>query len=296
MAKVAETTVQSQISDGDDLVYGLDDSRYPDLIYAQAGNDTVYGLKGNDFIAGEEGADILYGGEDNDRLYGGLGNDTLNGGMGNDILAGGRGNDTYLFGIGHGDDLVDDNDRRKRRVDIVTMLAGIAPEDVAVSRVGDNLVLELIATGDTLTVNQHFIRKGKNSGHYINQVEFADSGVVWTRDDLESMAVPGIAIASTSIAQQEMLTGDAVADQQLWFTSPSGGVSVNDSGADDNASEFLLANHVEQLISAVAGLPGAVGAGLTAMQDIDDLFWPTPVFSLSDPMVNRERISSPDHA
>jgi Ca2+-binding RTX toxin-like protein len=266
MAKVAETTVQSQVSDGDDVIYGLDDARFPDQIYARGGNDTVYGLKGNDFIAGEEGADTLYGGEGNDRLYGDLGNDTLSGGAGNDTLAGGRGNDTYLFGHGHGNDLVDDNDRRKRRVDVVSMIAGVAPEDVVVSRVGDNLVLELGATGDTLTVNQHFIRKGKNSGHYINQVEFADSGVAWSRDDLDSMAVPVAATDSTSAAQQEKLAGDIVADQEFWFAPLDNGEPVNALNGTDTSSQLLLINQVDQLVSLAAVFPAPGGAELLIPQ------------------------------
>ena len=91
------------------------------------GNDTLRGGDGNDSITGRGGNDWMYGGYGNDRLYGGEGNDhmfggggldtdhnepgarnVLEGGPGNDSLAAGEGGgeDRFVFGPGHGHDLV----------------------------------------------------------------------------------------------------------------------------------------------------------------------------------------------
>lgn len=53
---------------------------------------------------------VIHGDGGNDTLNGGSGNDVLDGGVGNDCLYGGNGNDTYIFGIGYGSDIVEDND------------------------------------------------------------------------------------------------------------------------------------------------------------------------------------------
>ena len=53
---------------------------------------------------------VIHGDGGNDTLNGGAGNDVLDGGVGNDCLYGGNGNDTYIFGIGYGSDIVEDND------------------------------------------------------------------------------------------------------------------------------------------------------------------------------------------
>jgi Ca2+-binding RTX toxin-like protein len=60
--------VDGAITNGDDVIYGLQNSgsNSSDVIFAGSGNDTVFGQAGNDKI---------YGGDGNDTLYGGGGND-----------------------------------------------------------------------------------------------------------------------------------------------------------------------------------------------------------------------------
>lgn len=117
------------------IILGNDDSttlngtNNPDIIFAEAGNDTVnagngndkiYGGDGNDRLNAGSGNDVAYGGAGNDELYGDVGDDTLNGddilygSEGNDALDGGEGNDA-LYGEngndtlsgGTGDDILD---------------------------------------------------------------------------------------------------------------------------------------------------------------------------------------------
>lgn len=59
---------------------------------------------------------VIHGDGGNDTLNGGSGNDALDGGVGNDYLYGGNGNDTYIFRIGYGYDIVEDNDGENKIV------------------------------------------------------------------------------------------------------------------------------------------------------------------------------------
>ncbi|MBY5932176.1 hypothetical protein KUV51_04125 [Tateyamaria omphalii] len=89
-------------------------SRFDEIVYAGAGDDTVradwgddkvHGGDGNDVLAGDRGTDTLFGEDGNDDLNGGDGDDILDGGAGSDKLAGGDGDDLILGGDG-ADDLI----------------------------------------------------------------------------------------------------------------------------------------------------------------------------------------------
>lgn len=72
-------------------------TKYADVFWGGAGNDTLYGYDGSDRISGGSGADKLYGGSGNDTLKGDAGNDRLTGEAGADKLYGGSGADTFVF-------------------------------------------------------------------------------------------------------------------------------------------------------------------------------------------------------
>ena len=164
---------------GDDTLYGFSDQS--NIISADDGNDTVY--------AGGFG-DEISGGAGNDSLYGSSGDDILDGGLDNDILEGSAGNDTYVFGLGYGNDTIYDHDTTQGNLDIVSFLEGITPEDVAVTRSGDNLLITIAGSTDTLTVERYFSPYARGSWYYygsnVNKVEefhFADN-TVWTTSDI----------------------------------------------------------------------------------------------------------------
>ncbi len=85
--------------DGNDIVIGL------------AGDDIIHGGEGNDLILGGDGDDVLDGGAGDDIIYGGWGADTLAGGTGRDELYGEWGGDTYLYQAGDGEVIIDDDHR-----------------------------------------------------------------------------------------------------------------------------------------------------------------------------------------
>src|SRR5262249_19814515 len=106
----------------------------------------IAGTAGNDAITGSGGADALSGQS---------GNDTLDGGPGDDPLIGTAGNDTYVFGLGSGNDLID-NSHADTGIDKVKFGAGIAASDVTFTRVGNNLRVTIANAADTLTVQSWY--------------------------------------------------------------------------------------------------------------------------------------------
>ena len=135
-------------TDGEDVISASDSyyygpSREDNIIYAGAGKDTVYGNNGDDTLYGEAGEDTLNGGN---------GNDTLNGGVGNDILQGSYGDDTYIFNLGDGEDTI----QEYYGTDQIVFGEGIKAEDIKFTRSGNNLLISVLETGDSIQVSNQF--------------------------------------------------------------------------------------------------------------------------------------------
>jgi Ca2+-binding RTX toxin-like protein len=120
-------------------------------------------------LAGGSGDDRLAGDAQRNQLDGGLGNDVLRGRAGNDVLFGNQGDDAYLFAAGDGADLVSDAQGAN---DKLVFEAGLAKEDVVLSRAGNNLVLSFTG-GERVTVLDHFV-----AGRAVEWASFADGTVV----------------------------------------------------------------------------------------------------------------------
>ncbi|MCI0998387.1 hypothetical protein HWD95_31285, partial [Pseudomonas corrugata] len=71
----------------------------------------LMGGAGDDVLTGIGAAfkQVLSGGGGNDTLTAGVGDDQLEGGVGNDTLNGGQGSDLYLFSLGDGRDVINDD-------------------------------------------------------------------------------------------------------------------------------------------------------------------------------------------
>ena len=105
-------------------------------------------------ISGGSGDDIIMGGAGTDQLSGGDDHDTLRGGSGDgDLLIGGAGRDVYQFGLGDGNTTIQGSG------DVLYFLEGIVPADVALSRTGNDLLVEVQGTGETITIVDHFIQE-----------------------------------------------------------------------------------------------------------------------------------------
>jgi Ca2+-binding RTX toxin-like protein len=111
-----------------------------------------------------------------DHLIGFGSDDVMDGGAGNDILEGADGADTYLWGIGSGNDVVrewrantnlSENDR-------LNFGSGITFADLDFERVDDALVITIIATGETLTIEGQFEFSNWYAWEDVDRFYFAD--------------------------------------------------------------------------------------------------------------------------
>lgn len=167
-------------------------------------------------------------------LVGTSGNDLFDGLAGNDTLSGGAGDDTYLFGRGDGKDLIyRAYDGRATRQEILSFKAGVLPTDIQASFVGNNLVLAIKGTTDSITVQDFkYLGSPSNSYNPIQLVKFAN-GTSW------------------DLAYLKRLTG-------LSAAAPM---------AAGGATAALATSQVDQLISAMAGFAAPSAAVMSTAQD-----------------------------
>lgn len=120
----------------------------------------------------------------NDAIYGFSLEDRIDGGAGDDFMSGGNENDVYVFGAGYGHDTIHEqwSNILSGGIDAVEFTAGTLPADVAFTRDGDDLIVTITATGDTLRVRDQYVvtETGTLGTHAFNQIEQFrfDNGVV----------------------------------------------------------------------------------------------------------------------
>jgi len=120
-------------------------------------------------IVGTDGADSLYGGDRTDTLIGGAGNDYLDGGAGSDV---------YRFERGDGQDTIREYDSSPNQ-DTIRFGSGIAAADIAIARVGNDLVFSIAGGEDRITLANWVY----GNAYRIERVEFADGGA-WENEEL----------------------------------------------------------------------------------------------------------------
>ena len=173
------------------------------LTYTLSNNLENLVLSGSASIGGTGSmfANTIVGNAGANNLIGGGGNDTLDGGAGSDWLDGGTGNDTYLFGRGSGADTIWAYELNSIKSDVLQLGSGIATGDVQLKQQGNDLIVAILGTTDSVRVMSHFLSNAK-SGYQIDQIRFAD-GTTWNvaaiQARLNSAPLPGSPSATASI-------------------------------------------------------------------------------------------------
>lgn len=135
---------------------------------------------------GNELNNELTGNAGNNKLEGRDGNDRLDGGAGNDQLSGGKGDDVYFFRRGWGQDVVTDYGDG---FDSIQFAADILPGDLQLIHQGDDLLLSLRGTSDSLRVVGYFTGNGVGA-NAIEEIRFAN-GDVWTITQVRNLVLKG---------------------------------------------------------------------------------------------------------
>lgn len=193
------------LGDGDDRATVGDNGR----LDGGTGNDwlsagenaQIFGGDGDDEIYGRNNA-MLDGGEGNDRIYA-FRNALIQGGAGDDTIDVG-GESTILFARGDGNDTLQSASLRGLPEGIKPLMANgptmeerygglgtsnvqfaddIAPDDIRVTVNGDDLVISIADTGDSMTV------AGGNNGAPVPGLAFAN-GTQWSPAEVLSRAAP----------------------------------------------------------------------------------------------------------
>ena len=126
-----------------------------------------------DYDSGYGTRDAKLVGTDNaETILGRSGNDILIGGKGNDILYGGYGDDTYVFNLGDGQDIMRE-DSTNSKDDRIVFGEGITPDDITVSRDGDDMLLFIGENGDNIRIIKQFT----DSWFRIEKFEFEDGTI-----------------------------------------------------------------------------------------------------------------------
>lgn len=155
------------------------------IITGDQDDNHLYGTWEDDFLRGLGGDDFLMG-------MGG--NDTFEGGKGNDRLEDNGGNSTYLFGRGDGQDTILSHDYNPGKHNTIRFGEGIAPSDIVVERVNDDLVLRILGSTDSITVQFYFSNAGgANHVFKIEEIRFFD-GASWDQRAIATMINPVIAL------------------------------------------------------------------------------------------------------
>src|SRR5450830_1649362 len=211
-AKVLASTAANDTLTGYAGADSLDGGAGGDNLQAGDGNDTVRGGIGQDTVYGGAGNDNVQGNEGNDTVYGDAGNDTVDGGSGNDYVSGGAGADVYVFGKGGGQDTVYnyDSDATGTNADTILLGAGIVPAGVTLTRTGDDLIVALNGSDDSLRVQSYFNSDGA-SKYVVEALKFAD-GTTWDYAAVKAKLVTVTPVASVTVngtVASELLAGGA---------------------------------------------------------------------------------------
>ncbi len=191
----------------DDKALTADDIRKAALKGTAGSDSNLRGYASNDTISGFEGNDSLYGEGGDDKLYAGSGDDLLEGGIGNDYLDGNKGNDTYRFSLGGGNDTIYDADNTVGNADVLDFQPGIAHDQLWFSQSGNNLLIKVIGTNDSVMIGGG---AGASATYHVEQIKaggktLSDTQVANLIQAMASMTPPPLGQTTLTDAQRAQL-------------------------------------------------------------------------------------------
>lgn len=254
----------------DDAVFTL-----PELLALATPVPALNPQDADNIIVGRNENDVIYGEGGNDTLDGNGGDDVLNGGTGNDSLTGGSGNDVYLFSKNSGHDTVNSYDTDAGKVDTILLDYGILPDDIRLSRSGNNLILTIIGTHDTLTVRNYLENDG-TTPFSVEQIKFNEYGATWDLATVKAILANSnqAPVLLAAIPDQSAFEGTAFnfSVDPASFIDPEGDTLRFDALlTDGNPLPAWL--HFDEITRTFSGTPvtsGTLSIMITA-QDVENL-------------------------
>jgi Ca2+-binding RTX toxin-like protein len=225
----------------------------------------------------------------NDTIYGSAVDDVLDGGLGNDYLAGGGGADTYHWGSGSGQDTINnyDDDGFGLKKDRLVLGAGVTTANLKTARKGNDLMLSIAGTTDTLRILNYFVYDG-TSGFVLDEIKF-DDGTIWDIAQVKKQVLGATSgdDVLTGYASNDTLSGgdgndtlygnagDDTLDGQAGADTLSGG-DGNDKLTGGTGNDSLSGDAGDDVLDGGAGLDtlyGGEGADtLMGGADADTLY------------------------
>ncbi|MDP3688644.1 MAG: putative Ig domain-containing protein, partial [Sulfurimicrobium sp.] len=183
-------------------------------------------------------------------------------------MFGNRGNDIYVFGKGSGQDTVNSYDTTIGKIDTVQFDDTVASSEVLVSLLGDDLVLTINGTTNTLTIQHYMVNDGA-SAYAVEQIKFLD-GTVWDVAAVKARVTTNHAPElSTALPDQAAAQGSAFS-----YTVPSSAFIDPDAGdtlsysvtlADGSAlPSWLGFDAATRTFSGTPDTPGTISVWVTA--------------------------------
>ncbi|WP_374367187.1 calcium-binding protein [Dongia sp.] len=191
------------------------------------------------------------------KLYGSDLHDVLGGTPGDHLLEGGAGNDAYLFGIGSGQDRVNEimHDgsiaAATSTADEIRFGPGITPSDIVLSRGGYedfDLVIGIAGHADQLTILGQYRPDPKRVERFV----FAD-GTVWSHNDVLNFLLTGT-------SANDRLVGD---DESNVLNGGGGNDILIGRGGNDTY-HFGLGNGQDRIVAGDGDNAIVFGAGIAA--------------------------------
>ena len=214
------------------------------------GSALVYGaLNDNVNLTGVtlNGIVSIDAGSGNDTVIASGAGDTILAGLGNDTLTGNGGDDSYVFNLGDGNDIVQEfssGGSGSGGTDALVFGAGISSEDVTISKTGNDVILTIGASGETLTLKS---QAGATASYWVEEVRFAD-GTVWDR-------VTTITTPSYGTAAGETMNGTSGTDVifGLGGNDTLGGAASADRLFGGEGADTIVGGLGDDVLSGGAG-------------------------------------------